>query len=406
MDKKLKAKTKYETIIVGAGAGGLYCAAALSDALVLEKTKRPGTKLLMAGNGQCNVTHGGSIKEFLKYYGDKGKKIRSVLQKHSNVELCRYLESLGIPLLEREDGKIFPKSMDAHDVLEGLLTKTAQILFEEEVTAILKDEEFFEVLTDKGRYNCTNLVIATGGCSYPTTGSDGKMLKILERDFGIEIVPPKPALTPVFVENYRFEELSGISFKDAGIIIYDGESRVHQDTGDLLLTFKNFSGPVIINNSRYIKTGMTIELNFPGNISYQDLLAQLKNNCPGNNKSVAGYISEDLSLPKRFAKLIADNLGIGEKKLSQLGGAEMKELAKALTAQKFIVSGLAGFKEAMVTAGGVALDEVDLKTMESKRYPGLFFIGEVLDVDGDTGGYNLQFAYSSAMAAADKINSL
>ena len=114
---------KYKTVIIGAGASGLYCASALNDCVVLEKTKRPGTKLLMAGSGQCNVTHGGSIKDFFEHYGSHGKKIRSVLQRHNNIELCKYLETLGIPLTEREDGKVFPKSMDAHDVLHGLLKK-------------------------------------------------------------------------------------------------------------------------------------------------------------------------------------------------------------------------------------------------------------------------------------------
>ena len=404
MDKKITRKNKYyKTIIVGAGAAGLYCASALSESLILEKTKRPGTKLLMAGSGQCNVTHGGSIKDFTEFYGDHGKKIRGVMQRHNNIELCRFLEDLGVPLTEREDGKIFPTSMDAHDVLNALLQRAGKIAFEEEVTAVLKVETGYEVYTNKGCYDCTNLVIATGGCSYPTTGSDGKMFGILQRDLAIDIVPPIPALTPVFVEKYPFGELSGISFKDVELTLYDGAKKTHRAFGDLLLTFKNFSGPVIINNSRSIKTGMTIELNFLGNMGFQELLAKLKKDFPGNNKTAVGYISEDLNLPKRFAKLVSDELGLSQNKLSQLGGAQMKALATALTAWKFTVSGLAGFKEAMVTAGGVSLDEVDLKTMESKGYPGLFFIGEVLDVDGDTGGYNLQFAYSSAMAAADKI---
>lgn len=397
---------KYKTIIIGGGASGLYCASALNDCIVLERTKRLGTKLLMAGSGQCNVTHGGSIKDFFEHYGSHGKKIRSVLQRHNNIELCKYLETLGIPLTEREDGKVFPKSMDAHDVLHGLLKKACAIDLEKEVLSIKNGEDGFSILTDLGEYNCENLVVATGGSSYPTTGSDGKMFSILQRDLGIGIVPPTPALTPVFIENYPFEELSGISFKDAGLSIYDDDKKIHKATGDLLLTFKNFSGPVIINNSRYIKNGMTIEINFLGNMDYQGLLAKLKDDFPGNKKTVAGYIAEDLGLPKRFAKLISESLELDGKKLSQLGGKEMKDIANAVAAHRFTVSGLAGFKEAMVTAGGVALDEVDLKTMESKKYPGLFFIGEVLDIDGDTGGYNLQFAYSSAMAAADKINSL
>lgn len=397
---------KYKTIIIGAGAAGLYCASALTDCLVLEKTKRPGTKLLMAGSGQCNVTHGGSIKDFLGFYGDHGKKIRSALQRHSNVELCHYLENLGVPLTEREDGKIFPSSMDARDVLNALLTQCKQINYEENVIGIMKVDDGYEVKTSKDIYACENLVIAAGGSSYPTTGSDGKILDVLSGDLDLGIIEPRPALTPVFVENYRFGELSGISFKDAGVAFSGSDGKLKRVKGDLLLTFKNFSGPVIINNSRYLKPGMEIEINFLGNMNFEELLGKLKKDFPGNNKSLANYLAEELELPKRFAKLTVDLMNLENMKLSQFTGKNMKETASFVAAHKFTVSGLGGFKEAMVTAGGVDLNEVDLKTMEAKRYPGLYFIGEVLDIDGDTGGYNLQFAYSSAMAAAEKINSL
>ena len=195
-------KNYYKTILIGTGAAGLYFGAGVpcghgKDVLLLEKTARPAMKLLMAGSGQCNVTHGGSIKDFLDCYGDHGSRIRTCLYKHNNLELMSFLESLGVPLTEREDGKVFPASMDAHDVKNALMEACAAngvgIRLNSPVTQIKALEEGFEVVVgDAGAdggsasknvetYTCTNLVIATGGCSYPTTGSDGSIFRKIGR---------------------------------------------------------------------------------------------------------------------------------------------------------------------------------------------------------------------------------
>ena len=286
--------------------------------------------------------------------------------------------------------------------------------------------ELFTVETPGRAFSCRNLIIATGGCSYPKTGSDGKMFDVLRGDLGIEIVKPSPALTPVYVENYIYGDLSGMSFKDIAINISGTIRR-----GDLLFTRKNLSGPLILNNSRYLSPGASFTLNFlapappaahdpagtPGTsaaasnpagtpappISGPEAAARFKRDFPGSGKSPQSYMCEELGLPKRFAQKIAEELGISKNKVSQLSGSQIQKLAEALTAASFTVSGLAGFSEAMVTKGGVSLAEVDMTRMAAKKYGGLYFIGEALDVDGDTGGYNLQFAFSSAWAAAEDI---
>ncbi|MBR3706347.1 MAG: aminoacetone oxidase family FAD-binding enzyme [Firmicutes bacterium] len=412
----------YKTILIGTGAAGLYFGAGVpcghgKDVLMLEKTARPAMKLLMAGSGQCNVTHGGSIKDFLDCYGDHGSRIRTCLYKHNNLELMSFLESLGVPLTEREDGKVFPASMDAHDVKKALMeacaANGAEIRLNSPVTQIKALESGFEVIVESidgvsknvETYTCTNLVVATGGCSYPTTGSDGSIFRTLRDDLGLKIEEPRPALTPVSVQDYQFGELSGISLKDIGMKIAGLKKSF---TGDLLFTHKNLSGPVIINNSRYITTGSRLELNFVYPENSETVTVSLKKAAPGSSRSVTGFLAEEYGLPKRFvSKIVELTLASGtesaDKKLSALSGKEISALACSLAAAEFSVSGLGGFNVAMVTKGGVSLDEVSLKTMESKRYPGLYFIGEVLDIDGDTGGYNLQFAYSSAMATADNI---
>lgn len=394
---------KYDNIIVGAGASGLYCACALegSDNLILEKGKRPGLKLLMAGSGQCNVTHGGSIKDFVCHYGDNGKRIRGVLQRHNNLSLLQMLSDYGVETFEREDGKVFPKSMNGRDVLEALLRNVkAEIVYCANVVGIEVNEGEYIVHASNGDYVCKNLIIAAGGASYPTTGSDGALAKLISGELGIELKELRPALTPVFVENYPYGELSGISFKDVEIRI-NGHARVD----DLLFTFKNLSGPAIINSSRYMRTGDTLTINYLWPLRPDELLAKLKKDFPGNSKSLQHYFVDELGLPKRFSKLVAELLEMDGAKVSQLSGAQMKEIVSELATKTFIISGLAGFKEAMATTGGISLSEVSTKTMESKKYPGLYFVGEVLDVDGDTGGYNLQFAYSSVRAAAEHINS-
>ena len=396
---------KYDNIIVGAGASGLYCACALEKGnnLILEKGKRPGLKLLMAGSGQCNVTHGGSIKDFLEHFGDNGKRIRGILQRHNNIELCRVLSDYGVDTIEREDGKVFPKSMDGRDVLEALLKNiNAEVLYETNVLSLSKsvNDEGYVLSTSKGVFTCCNVIIAAGGASYPTTGSDGNLARRISSDLGLELVELRPALTPVFVENYPYGDLSGISFKDVEVRVAG-----HVMVDDILFTFKNLSGPAIINSSRYMRTGDVLMVNFLWPMRPEELLAKFKKDFPGNNKSLQHYLIDELGLAKRFAKLVSEMLEMETQKVSQLSGAQMKEIVSELAAKTFVISGVAGFKEAMATTGGISLSEISTKTMESKKYPGLYFIGEVLDVDGDTGGYNLQFAYSSALAAAEHINS-
>lgn len=403
-----------KTIVVGSGAAGLFFGAAAPasagrDILILEKTDKIGTKLLMAGSGHCNLTHAGSIKEFLLCYGKNGSRIRTCLYRHNNLEYVRFMESLGVPCSEREDGKIFPVSMDGRDVLKALLRTAADnqvaIMKSSPVTAVRAISEGFEVRTESGTtFECTNLVIAAGGASYPSTGSDGSLLRVLERDLGIPSEKLRPSLAPVYVQNYPFSELSGISFRNAGLKVYEGGGKkVHEASGDLLLTHKSFSGPLMLNSCRYISTGDRIEINFVDSRTALALSSRIKEVFSGNSRTLAAFLSEEYYLPKRFTVKVLEPLGLSDKKLSSLTGADINAASEAFAAAEFSVSGTGSFREAMATKGGVSLVDVNLSTMESKSHNGLYFIGEVLDIDGDTGGYNLQFAYSSARTALDSI---
>lgn len=420
MKRENNYETNYETIVIGAGAGGLFFGAACSvsapgNTLILEKTNKIGTKLLMSGSGQCNLTHSGSIKEFLSCYGQNGNRIRTVLYKHNNMEMQSFMHGLGIETIEREDGKIFPLSLSAKEVRDALLGKCKEngieIRCDAEVIEItpLPGSGGFAVSTSAGLvYSCRNLVIAAGGSSYPTTGSDGSLLHTIRRSFPeLGIREPKPSLVPVFVENYPFEALSGISFRNVEIKIFEPKSakplKLSHPCGDLLLTHKNLSGPVILNNSRDIFAGCRLEINFVFPYTVDNMISQIKEDFSANRRMISTYIGEKYLLPKKFVSAVLDRINVCDKAIASLTGSEINRIAEAFAKASFSISGTAGFGTAMATAGGISLEDVNLSEMQSKKYPGLYFIGEVLDVDGDTGGYNLQFAYSSAMTALAAI---
>ena len=488
----MKKEQFYNTILIGAGAGGLFFGAAcplLGEAsgkgageasgancgkssgaicaaggrqslLILEKTDKIGTKLLMSGAGQCNLTHGGSIKDFLSHYGGAGKRLRTLLYKHNNLELMDFMQALGVRCAEREDGKVFPSSLSAAEVRRALLRRCQENGVEiktcSEVVQVLplcgagSAGSFtagacmtegliqagdplaacetagggrasgvgfeagacgarFRLLTSGGEsYTCSNLVVAPGGASYPTTGSNGSLLQVLRRDLPeLGVTPLRPALTPIFVENYPFGDLSGIGFHNVEIKIFPPKSqkaaKLAHPCGDLLLTHKNFSGPVILNNSRQIFTGCGLEINFVFPYTVSDMISQMKRDFPKNHRKISTYIGETYVLPKKFVAEVLKRAGVEDKPASGLSGKEITQAAEGFAKAHFSVSGTGGFNIAMATAGGVSLDSVSLSDMQSKPYPGLYFLGEVLDIDGDTGGYNLQLAYSTAQAAAEHI---
>ena len=428
---------KYDAIIIGAGAAGLFCAAnaKINNGLILEASSAPGRKLLMSGAGQCNLTHGGSIKDFIEHYGPNGKKVRSALYKVNNIKMMEFFEENGIPMTERDDGKVFPESMRASDVLEQLMhmaavngwklktgckaesIKAAGLVETAENTDAVEPDgccvERIEVSVGSaeqgseceepqsrtgfivnGRFETDRLIIACGGCSVPTTGSDGSIFPLLEK-LGLEIITPKPALVPLTVQEYPYSQLSGISFKNA-IVSVDG----HKNVDDVLLTHSNFSGPGILNLSRYAQPGSTLVINYLGKEQQLEVPA-------GEKRIIQHWLADSLWLPKRFVEEVLSRAGVDPKtKANQLSKKQRKAIEAILMRDTFSVSGTTGFKNAMVTSGGVALSEVDMKTFEAKKLPGLYIIGETLDVDGDTGGYNLQFAFSSGALAAAEISGI
>ncbi len=481
----------YKLVIIGAGAAGLYAGAAAaslcrgtdgsdsdrgtrtansdrgnglqtdintSDIIILEKMNSPGKKLLITGSGQCNLTHTGTAKELLPHYNDASGKIRKVLYSHSNSEVMTAFEKWGLPLTVRSDGKVFPKSMKSSDVLDTMLDRInragIKLYCNQECTGIQKDGRFWRVICSNHSYRTENILITSGGASVPATGSDGSLTEII-RKLGIETSELSPALVKVFVQNYPFSDLSGISFPNAELKIIPRKTSASTQTssapartgpaltrtGPVLLTHDALSGPCILDSSRNIFTGDTISINWisgsngsHGNGSHktgagivtQMFRDRLLEASSGSKSRVSTVVSETLKnmgfdIPNRFIKLQLDRLDAKNTKKSasqkcdpktatlaaspaaETGKKMWHKIAAMFTEDTFSISGKGGFDEAMCTRGGVSLEHIDMKTMQSTTHPGIYFAGEVLNVDANTGGYNLQFAFSSAMCAVRAI---
>ena len=399
----------YDVIIIGAGPAGLFAAANIKNkkVLIIEKNKTPGKKLKLSGAGQCNYTNNCEINELLQKYGDKGRFIKTALYNFTNQNTINFFKENGLDSIIREDNKVFPYSFKAADVLNVLIdcTKHAEMLLNTSVDKVSYDEnkKLFYIKTDTATYACHNLIISTGGKSYPNTGSTGDGYRFAE-SLGHSIVEPKPALTPVYVENYQFNELSGISFESIKISLFKNNKKTKEFTGDLLFTHVNISGPVIINNSRYMEAGDILKINFTSFINEDEFRIYFENLISSSKTNIKTALKE-LNLPKRLIEKVLQLCSVDENlSCSQLNKNSRKNLMELLSAYPMEIRNLGDYNIAMVTKGGVSTREINQKTMESKKIPRLYFAGEVLDFDGDTGGFNIQGAFSTAKLVADQVN--
>ncbi|MDN7025540.1 NAD(P)/FAD-dependent oxidoreductase [Methanoculleus sp. FWC-SCC1] len=401
----------YDTIIIGAGPAGLFCALQAAapgrKILILEKKPACGRKLLITGSGQCNLTHGGNIREFLARYGDHGAFLRPALLGFTNRDLIAFFESRGLDLETDENGKVFPATRKAADVLDLLLRECRErgvrVRCGEAVIAVERTDGGFLVTTGAARYTASRVVIATGGASYPATGSTGDGYR-LAAALGHTVTPVRPALAPVVVEDYPFARLAGISFEGVTVSLFRDGRKTRELAGDLLFTHTGLSGPAVLHLSRYTAAGDALKVSFLPGMTREGLEKDLLAKFAAHGTRQVKTILADYGLPERFVLALLEAAGIpADRAAAHLAKKARGALIDRLTAFPFGVKAVGGFREAMVTAGGVALEEVDKKTMASKRVPGLYVIGEVLDVDGDTGGYNLQAAFSTAVAAARAI---
>jgi len=405
---------KYDVIVIGAGVAGLFSSLSIKNkkVLLLEKNTSPGKKLLLSGAGQCNYTNNCSTSDFLKKYGDKGRFVKNALYNFTNKDAMDFFENTGITSTIREDNKVFPSSFKASDILDALVKgckeNKTEIIYNEAAEKISYDEnnKLFFVKTSKNSYASERLIITSGGKSYANTGSTGDGY-VFAKIMGHKIIEPKQALAPVYVKNYKFKDLSGISFENIKISLWKTNKKAKEFAGDFLFTHVNISGPVILNNSRYIEKGDILKINFTGFSNTEEFRKFFENTIINSGKLNVKTVLRQLDLPKRFIEKIMELANVDEDiSCSQLDKKRRKNLMEFLSNYAVIVEKLGDFEIAMVTKGGVSTDEINSKTMESKIVPGLYFAGEVIDYDGDTGGFNIQAALSTGKLAADSINKI
>jgi hypothetical protein len=397
--------------IVGAGAAGLATAifaarrGAPGPIVLFDGARRPGAKILVSGGSRCNVTNA-SVTE-ADFSGSPPHLVRRVLRAFGVGETVAFFREIGVALHEEEGGKLFPDANRSVVVLRALLDEVARLgvvlRAGERVDSVEAQAEGFRVRTSRETCEATRVVLATGGLSLPKTGSDGQGLRIAEA-LGHSVVPTTPALVPLVLSGAFHAPLAGIAL-ECELTVRAGGRAVVRRAGSLLWTHFGVSGPVVLDVSRaWLRARLegrdaTLEASLlPGRdfASAEQELLELASGSP--RVSVARALSR--WLPAAVAEAVARENGLADAPLGRLRREARRALVKGVVARVLPVVDVRGYSFAEVTAGGVPLAEVDTRTMESKRRKGLFLVGEMLDVDGRIGGFNFQWAWSSAWVAA------
>ncbi len=396
---------QYDVIIVGGGAAGLFARANLphARALLLEGGETTGRKLLITAGGMCNLTNTLDVQSFLTHYGSKAQRnfLLPALQTLTPDGLRGWFEARALSTVVRDDGKVFPKSLDARDVHDCLLSSSdIPIHCNEKVAGIEATGSGFIVSSERATYQAKRLIIATGGKSYPRTGSDGSLYPVLKR-LGHTIVEAKPALVGLLIKDWPYSALSGSSMKDVTVsATHAGAQKpYHRGKGDVLFTHRGLSGPPILTLSGAIERDDIITIAFIADA--EQTIESLFRTHP--HQQVATLLRQS-GLHRSLALALLEAARIDAASLwSAVDGRRRRALLTLVSSHPFTVEGTMGFASAMATRGGVSLTEVDRKRMESKIHDGLFFCGEVLDYDGESGGFNLQAAFSTALLAARHV---
>lgn len=400
-------------IVIGAGAAGLIAAGKAAQAadkvILIEKNDIIGKKLLITGKGRCNITNSADIEDMINQYPRNSKFLYSALYTFTNDDIMQIIESNGVKTKVERGGRVFPASDKSQDVVKALkkyALKGNVVLKHDTVKSlIIKDGAVKGVRTYHGDIYGDSVIVCTGGKSYPKTGSTGDGYKFAAQA-GHTIVPPKASLIPVITEEKWVKDIMGLSLRNIKITAYDAKNKkVYSDFGEMLFTHFGISGPVVLSMSAYLKNigaeKYRIEIDLKSALTDEQLTARIIRDFEKYNKKHLINSLDDL-LPKALIPIIVSLSGIDpHKAVNEITREERNTLAALFKHFPLTAVGVRPVEEAIITSGGVKVSEINPSTMQSKLTKGLYFAGEVIDVDGYTGGYNLQAAFSTGYLAGE-----
>lgn len=407
-------KLSADAVVIGGGAAGMMCSLIAArrglDVILLEPNKMFGRKLRITGKGRCNVTNNCDIKDFLTNIPGDGRFLYSALNRLSPRDTMQFFESLGLPLKTERGNRVFPVSDNANDVA-GTLARNLERsgvrhIRESAKHIITENGEVTGVKTDSGVISCRAAVICTGGLSYPLTGSTGAGYKMAQ-ELGHSIAPCRPSLVPLESDDEYCAQMQGFSLKNVTLSAYENDKLIFRELGEMLFTHFGVSGPLVLSASSHMRNfgsaKYRISIDLKPALDEKKLDARLLRDFEKYaNRDFANSLC-DLA-GKTMIPVLVELSGIpAEEKVNSITRQQRHDLLRLFKEFPVSISGPRPIDEAIVTSGGVLTKEINPRTMESKLVSGLYFAGEVMDVDAYTGGFNLQIAWSTAYVAANSI---
>ena len=397
--------------VIGGGAAGMMCAALAAEnkenkVTLIERNKILGIKLNITGKGRCNLTNDTDEDGLLKNTVTNGRFLYSAYSAFTPADVKEYFEKLGVPLKTERGDRVFPQSDRAKDISGALITKLKRSgvnIVQARALEILTEEDAVKgVKTDGGIYESDRVILATGGLSYPKTGSSGDGFKMAEK-LGHTVTPCRPSLVALRLKGDVPKKLEGLSLKNIKAVLKDGKGKkLYDDFGEMLFTSNGVSGPVILSMSAHIKgrEDLTLTVDLKPALDEKTLDKRILRDFEENiNRDFSNSLGA--LLPSKLIPVIIELSGIPPfKKVHEITKKEREGLVSLLKGLTFDILGVCGYDEAVVTQGGISVKEINPKTMESKIVKGLYFAGEIIDVDAYTGGFNLQIAWSTAYLAS------
>jgi len=381
-----------------------------AQVLLLEKMGRVGIKLALTGKGRCNLTNGGELQDFIESYRHNGKFLYNVFSRFFNQDLVAFFKTRGLSTVEERGRRIFPASQRSQDVVRVLRdfvsSHGVRILIHTPGRDVVVDGgRVVGVRTDSGIFYGRRVILATGGASYPQTGSSGEGYRMAEK-LGHCLQPIRPSLVPLEIEEAFVRDIQGLALKNVRVTLLSGGRKVGGEFGEMLFTHFGVSGPIILTLSgdavdRIGRQKIELSIDFKPALSGEQVEARLIRELQAHHRKQISNVLAHL-LPQRLVPIFIRRANIpAARKGAEVQSAERKQLGRLLKDWRLTVKGPRPLEEAIVTAGGVSVNEIHPLTMESKKVKGLYFCGEMIDVDGKTGGYNLQAAFSTGWVAGE-----